>query len=79
MDKNKNKLDVGFDVPDFGLGSVTSEEEDKIDPYDIIKEYDKKVEELTKELVLVRFERDRLKAAFSLLTVYIKQINFEIK
>lgn len=71
--KDLNMMDTSFELPDFGF---SDKEECKVStPYDIIKEYDAKIESLSKELAQVRFERDRLKTAIDVLSVYIKSIN----
>lgn len=64
-----SNLDLSFHVPEFGLSG-----DSKKSPYDLIKEYDKKVEGLTKELLEARFDRDRYRTALELLSVYINDL-----
>lgn len=64
---------ISFEVPGYDLDSIKYEG-DSVNPFDVIKELDSKIEILTKELNEVRLDRDRLKVAVDLISVYLKSI-----
>jgi len=66
-------IDTSFEVPGYDLDSIKYEG-DVINPFDVIKELDSRIEILNKELNEVKLDRDRLKVAVDLISVYLKNV-----
>lgn len=68
-------VDTSFEIPSFGFPKDENNGEKSLGDYlKIIDEYDRKIDTLSKENCQLRFDNNRMKLAFELISSYISSL-----